>query len=296
MARHKAERSHRGSGIAAIAFGTMLWGTVGPVVELFPKGTAFQYALVRNVSGTLALWLLVRVSRTKRRYTRADVAPIVLGGLGVAAFFPLFSLGFQRTGVAIAAVVSIGVAPIFAGLIAWLAFGHRPGVRWTVGTVIAVGGVVALNWPAGDTRIDVLGVGLSLAAAFAYSLQATGMGMISQRHTPFQCVAPIFTVGTVLQAPINYGRSFAFLADPKLMAGALYGGIATVAIAYAMFTYGVSHVGTATAVTVGLTEPLTATILGVTLLGEVITPVGIVGLVTILLGLIVVSMPERVHP
>ena len=180
MARHKAERSHRGAGIAAIALGTMLWGTVGPIVERFPEGTAFQYASVRNVTGTIALWLLVLVSPRKRRYTRADIAPIILGGLGVAGFFPLFSLGFARTGVAIAAVVSIGVAPIFAGLIAWAAFGHRPSPRWTLGTAIAVAGVVGLNWPSGDTRIDVLGVGLSLAAAFAYSWQATGMGMISQ--------------------------------------------------------------------------------------------------------------------
>ena len=65
MARHKAERSHRGAGIAAIALGTMLWGTVGPIVELFPEGTAFQYASVRNVTGTIALWLLVLVPETK---------------------------------------------------------------------------------------------------------------------------------------------------------------------------------------------------------------------------------------
>lgn len=274
----------------------MLWGTVGPVVSLFPEGTAFQYAAVRNVTGTLALWVVVLFSRTKTRYTRADVVPILVGGVGVAAFFPLFAMGFDRTGVAVAAVVAIGVAPIFAGIIAWLALGHIPSSRWAIGTFIAVAGVAALNWPSGGARIDYLGVGFSLAAAFAYSWQATGMGMVSARHNAFQSVAPIFTVGTLLQAPLIAGKSFDFLAEPRLLAGTLYGGLATVAIAYALFTYGMSHVGTATAVTVGLMEPLTATVMGVTMLGEVITPVGIVGLATILVGLVVVSMPERVHP
>jgi DME family drug/metabolite transporter len=161
---------------------------------------------------------------------------------------------------------------------------------------VALNGIVALNLPSGETRIDLLGVGFSLAAAFAYSWQATGMGVISRRHNAFQSVAPIFTLGTLLQAPINYGRSFEFLADPTLMLGALYGGVATVAVAYALFTYGIARIGTATAVTVGLMEPLTSTVLGVTVLGEVITPVGVVGLVAILLGLMVVSMPDRSEP
>ena len=85
-----------------------------------------------------------------------------------------------------------------------------------------------------------------------------------------------------------YKDSFDYLHDPVLVAGNLYGGFMTVAFAYALFTFGVRQVGTATAVTVGLTEPLTATILGVTVLGEVLSPLGIAGLITILVGLIIV--------
>ncbi|MEI6405175.1 MAG: EamA family transporter [Actinomycetes bacterium] len=292
-AKHRKASTGRVSGILAVALGTTLWGTVGPVVELFPEGTAFQYAMVRNVTGTLALWILVLFSRKKKRYTKQDIVPILIGGVGVAFFFPLFTLGFQRTGVAVAAVLAIGVAPIFAGIIARIAFKHKPGKTWLIGTAVAISGVVALNWPSGDAVVNVLGVSFSLMAAFAYSWQATGMGMISQRHTPFQCVAPIFTVGTILQAPINIGRDFSFLYDPKLLAGTLYGGIATVAIAYAFFTYGISRIGTATSVTVGLMEPLTATTMGVLLLGETISPIGMAGLVLVLIGLIIVSRPTK---
>lgn len=297
MARHKAERAHRGAGIAAIALGTGLWGTVGPVVELFPTGTTYQYAAMRNVTGTLVLWLLAFATRSRdtQRYSRADILPIAVGGIGVAFFFPLFSEAFHRTGVAVAAVVSIGVAPIFVGIIAALFLGQRPGWKWLLGTVVAVAGVTALNWPGADTAIDAFGVGLALAAALAYSWQATGMGLLTRRHSPFRSVAPVFTVGSVLQAPLAWGKSFDYLKDPVLLLGNLYGGIMTVAVAYALFTYGVRQVGTATAVTVGLTEPLTATIMGVTILGEVIAPLGIAGLVTILVGLIIVSLPSRTY-
>ena len=291
--RHRKGSNGRVAGIFAVALGTIIWGTVGPVVRLFPEGTEFQYSLVRNLSGTTALWLLVLFSKKKKRYTKQDIVPILVAGTGAALFFPLFILAFQLTGVGVAAVVSIGVAPIFVGLIAWMALKQPPGKQWAIGTLIAVTGVVALNWPSGNNTVNVLGIGFALAAAFGYSLQATGMGMISKRHTPFQCVAPMFTIGTVFQAPLSYGKDFSFLQDPVLLMGALYGGIVTVALAYAVFIYGIARIGAATAVTVGLMEPLTASILGVLILGETVSAIGIVGSVLILTGLVVVGRPPK---
>lgn len=292
-AKHRKRSNNRALGISAVALGTILWGTVGPVVRLFPENTEFQYSLIRNLSGTTALWLMVLFSKNKKRYTKQDVVPILVGGTGAALFFPLFILSFQLTGVGVASVVSIGVAPIFVGLIAWIALKQPPGKHWAYGTLVAVTGVVALNWPSGDNTVNILGIGFALAAAFGYSMQATGMGMISKRHTPFQCVAPMFTIGTIFQAPLSYGKDFSFLQDPVLLMGALYGGVVTVALAYAFFIYGIARIGAATAVTVGLMEPLTASILGVVLLGETISAVGLIGSVLILAGLVVVSRPPK---
>ena len=295
-AKHRKRSDGRTLGIFAVALGTILWGTVGPVVKLFPEGTAFQYSLVRNLSGTTALWLFVLLSKNKKRYTKQDIIPILVSGTGAALFFPLYIKAFELTGVGVAAVVSIGVAPIFVGLIAWIALKQPPGKQWTYGTFIAIAGVVALNWPSGENKVNVLGIGFALAAAFGYSLQATGMGIISRRHTPYQCVAPMFTIGTIFQAPLSYGKDFTFLQDPVLLMGALYGGIVTVALAYALFIYGIARIGAATAVTVGLMEPLTASILGVVLLAESVSAIGIVGSVLILIGLVVVSRPPKSAP
>lgn len=287
-------KNQRTAGILAVALGTTLWGTVGPVVQLFPEGTAYQYSLIRNITGTLALWGIVLVSKNKVRYTKQDILPIMVGGTGAALFFPLYIRSFELTGVGVAAVISIGVAPIFVGLIAWIALKQPPGKQWAIGTAIAITGVVALNWPSGETKSSFLGILFALAAALAYSLQATGIGIISKRHTPYQSVAPMFTIGTLAQAPLSFGRDFSFLNDPVLLAGALYGGIMTIAVAYALYTYGMKRIGAATTVTIGLMEPLTAAIMGVTLLGETVSFIGVVGSVLILIGLVVVSRPPKI--
>lgn len=291
--RHRKRSDGRALGIAAVALGTVIWGTVGPVVRLFPDNTEFQYSLIRNFTGVSTLWIIVLFSKTKRRYTKQDIVPILVGGTGAALFFPLFILAFRLTGVGVAAVVSIGVAPIFVGLISWIALKKPPGKAWVIGTIVAVTGVVALNWPSGDNVVSLLGVAFAMAAAFGYAMQAIGVGMISIRHTPFQSVAPMFTIGTIFQAPLSFGKDFSFLRDPVLLLGALYGGIVTLALAYAVFTFGIARIGAATAVTVGLMEPLTASVLGVILLGESVSTVGLVGSALILAGLVIVSRPPK---
>ena len=289
-------KNQRVLGIRSVGSAAALWGTVGPVVQLYPEGTAFQYATMRNIFGVITLWLMVSLLKSRTRYTRQDLGPMLLGGIGTAAFMPFYTLGFQRAGVAVAAIVAIGSAPIFTGIVARVLFKRTPGRPWFIGTGLAVIGVVLLNLPSGDTQVNLAGVLFASVCGFAYALQATGMELLSRRHHPVQSVAPIWTLGTIIQAPIVFGRDFSFLGDPLLLAGTIYGGVFTVAITFSMFTYGLSKIGAPTAVTVGLMEPITAAVLGVTLLDERIAPLGFVGIAIVLAGLVVVSRPEDTSP
>jgi DME family drug/metabolite transporter len=89
--------------------------------------------------------------------------------------------------------------------------------------------------------------------------------------------------------------SYEFLADPILFLGAMYGAIATLALAYSLFAYGVHRIGPANAVTVGLMEPITAAALGVTILNEDISLLGFLGIILVLIGLFIVGRPEKVR-
>jgi DME family drug/metabolite transporter len=83
--------------------------------------------------------------------------------------------------------------------------------------------------------------------------------------------------------------SYEFLAHPIYLLGAMYGAIATLALAYSLFAFGVGRIGPATAVTVGLLEPITAATLGVIVLGETLTLLGVVGIILVLTGLLIVG-------
>jgi DME family drug/metabolite transporter len=76
---------------------------------------------------------------------------------------------------------------------------------------------------------------------------------------------------------------------PRGTAMAAWLGFATVAIAYTLFTWGLRAVSASTAATLTLTEPLMATVLGVTVLSERLSAGSITGLAMLLSGITLVA-------
>ncbi|MFA7467062.1 MAG: EamA family transporter [Desulfotomaculaceae bacterium] len=73
----------------------------------------------------------------------------------------------------------------------------------------------------------------------------------------------------------------------------LVGGLCLLAIAYFLFSKGLSLVPAATAVTLTLAEPLTAATLGVTVLGERLTAPAFAGIGLLLLGILILSISGK---
>ena len=74
---------------------------------------------------------------------------------------------------------------------------------------------------------------------------------------------------------------------------ALWLGLGTISIAYVLFTWGLSGLTAATAATLTLGEPLTASILGISVLGERLSVLAIVGLVVLAAGLALLAWGSR---
>ena len=73
----------------------------------------------------------------------------------------------------------------------------------------------------------------------------------------------------------------------------LWLGLATIAVAYVLFTWGLQGVSAATAATLTLAEPLTAALLGLTVLGERLSPTAVAGLVVLAAGLALLARGAR---
>ena len=97
----------------------------------------------------------------------------------------------------------------------------------------------------------------------------------------------------VLSALLLPFVDLAWLATPSGLAMALWLGFATISIAYVLFTWGLGGLTAATAATLTLGEPLTASILGIVVLGERLSALAIVGLVVLATGLALLAWGSR---
>src|SRR5690242_17794637 len=141
-------RAHRAplSGPAAILAAAALWGTTGTASTLAPAGAPpAAVGAAGLAAGGLLLLLTSRGARPMlAACTRAQRWLLGLGALAVAGYPVTFYPAVARTGVAVATVIALGSAPVFAGLLAWATGQGRPGARWAVATAAAVLGCAAL--------------------------------------------------------------------------------------------------------------------------------------------------------
>jgi DME family drug/metabolite transporter len=89
----------------------------------------------------------------------------------------------------------------------------------------------------------------------------------------------------VILSPLLFVVDLRWLAEPRGLLVALQLGLIATALAYILYTRGLRLVPVATAVTLALGEPVVASLLGVFVLGEQLTPLALLGILLVFAGL-----------
>jgi drug/metabolite transporter, DME family len=128
-----------------------------------------------------------------------------------------------------------------------------------------------------------------LTAGLCYAVYAVTAARLISAGSPETAVMGLFFGGAaVLLAPVLAAGSPGWVLSARGLAVVGYLGVVTTAAAYLLYGRGLRRLSAPVAVTLGLAEPVVAAILGVVVLGERLTPVGVVGLV--LVGLALASL------
>jgi DME family drug/metabolite transporter len=108
----------------------------------------------------------------------------VLGaGVATAIYQAAFFAAVTRIGVALGALVALGSAPVFCGLLARQVLRERLPRAWATATACALGGCFLLL-PGGHRPVDVLGIGLALIAGACYGLYTVCVKRLLRSRRP----------------------------------------------------------------------------------------------------------------
>lgn len=276
-----------------VLMAAMLWGTTGTAQTFLPQhAQPLTIGAIRLACGGFSLLFIMLIMK-KINIRSWPYKVTFIAALCMALFQPLFFTSVRVTGIAIGTVVAIGSAPIFSGLIEWLFLKMKPTRSWVIATTLAVIGCSLLFLNKDSLIVNPMGVSLSLIAGFVFAIYTIVSKEILRKVEAVPAVAVTFSLSALMLFPFLFVFDSSWVFEPSNGITILYLGFMTTSIAYILYLLGLQKVPSSSAVTLSLGEPLTAAVLSVFIVGEVLSPVSWVGVSLLLGGIIVLTISGR---
>lgn len=282
---------HRAAVFAVLGAAT-LFGTTGTALAKGPADTdTWAAASLRLCLGGA---LLAVVSRHHLRRILGQRTWVLVGAVGVAGYQTLFFAATDRTGVAVAALTTIGASPLASRTIGRLRRRPPPSPSWWIAAAVLGAGLV-LQFVSGDEGlVDGVGVLFAVVAGTMYAVYAEAGSVLIERGVQSTAsMAGIFVGGAVVTLPILLVADVGWVTSRSGLTMIAYQGVVTLAVAYVAFGWGLRHLAPSVVVMLTVLEPAVASVLAVLVLEESIGTTSWVGAALILAGLPIAGMSAR---
>ncbi|MFI0943090.1 DMT family transporter [Streptomyces sp. NPDC021020] len=279
--RHASAPATRG--LIYVVVAATGWGTAGAVAAaLYGRSGLGPLALTFwRAAGGFVLLLGVRLVRRPARGGTA-VGRVLATGVGLTVFQAGYFCAVQSTGLAVATVVTLGSGPVLIALAARPALGERLGRGGALAVAGALGGLAVLVLGGGGASVRPAGVALAVLSAAGYAaitVLTRWWGRRGEAGDPFDTSMWAFGLCAVLMLPAAWAEGplphAAHLGRTLLLLG--YLASVPTALAYGLYFAGAAVLRAATVSVIALIEPLSATVLAVTLFGERLTGTTVLG-------------------
>ncbi|MDX1690355.1 MAG: DMT family transporter [Acidimicrobiia bacterium] len=268
-----------------------IWGSSFLLIDIGLD--AFEPGLVTFVRVGLGAVVLALVPRARRPVARADWPRVVaLSVTWVALPFTLFPLAQQHINSAVTGMLN-GATPVFTAFVATFMLRRLPRGSQLVGLAVGFAGVAAISLASGsEGRTQLLGVVLVLGATAMYGLSINISAPITQRYGSLPVMARMLALATLWTAPFGIvdGAASSFAWDAAVAVG--FAGAVGTGAAFVIMGTLVGRVGSTRGSFITYFIPVVALVLGVVFRGDEVTPVGILGIVLVLIGAALASRRE----
>ncbi len=284
--------------IGFVIMAAVLWGISGGLAGiLMDKGwNPLVISFYRGAIGFVCIfiWLLFHRKGNKIKYSSKTIMWSVLAGVAVAGNFSFYFLSISESGVAIASTLMY-TAPLFVLFSSFL-FRIETVTRFKViAMVIVMGGISLLTnvYETGIGSLNILGITSGLLSGLSYALFIFGFKNASKEGRPPFVLSMAFATFTIVM--------FLFI-DHKEALDALFSedlnwfitlGIIGAGISFYLYIEGLKKTSASVAAIIAMVEPVTASLFGLVILGEVLTLTQSIGLVIILITITILSTKQK---
>lgn len=286
------------SALLYLIIASILWGTSGIFVHfLAPYGfSAVQMTAMRGVVSSVAfvVYALLR-DRSLFKTTFKEFVTFAFSGIFIFGTASCYYASMQASSVS-TAVVLMYTAPIFVMAFSVAFFGEKMNWLKGISVVLMLIGCALVSGVIGGMTFNPVGILLGLASGILYSAYNIFAKIEMMHHSnPISATLYCFVVmGIVSFAASNPAELFALTAKaPGAIIPLGIGiGICTSVLPYFLYTLSLRDLPVGTASTLGIIEPMAATVFSVAFLGERLSVPSVCGILLILGAVFVLNKAE----
>ena len=286
----------------SIIVAATLWGTTGVATQTIynlSSSNALSIAFLRLAIGATVLLLLCLLLLGRRMWaiSKGDVLLMLFMGMMQAISQFCYFAAIPESGVTIATLIAICVAPVLVVLYSTL-FLHEHLTSKTLLALLCalIGTTLLVGTPTTGTPFGrlLLGVVLALVSAVGYAATILSGRVLSTRYHTLQINTISFSIGALLLLGSSFTTHLVLSYPINAWLLLLYMGCIPTALAYMLFQFGLRSISATLTSILTLCEPLTAALLAWLLLGERLSLSGILGALLLLSTIFLLAIHEQI--
>ena len=281
-----------------IVLASVMWGTSGLFVNfLAPYGlTSLQMTAIRAMGAAIFMGIYIFVSNKRLFHVSAEQLVLyALGGISMFCTQSCYFTSMQMTSVS-TAVVLMFTAPIFVMIYSVAFLGEKLTPQKTVSLVLMIVGCALVSGIVGGLKVNIIGILLGLLSGIAYSAYNI-LTKIQMRKTlnPSTATFYCFLTSGMLAMIFSKPQGIVPIAMENPHTILLMVGLSAVTcfLPYFIYTIALKTIPAGTATTLGILEPMAATIFSVVILGEKLSIASTTGIVLILFAVFLLSKSKE---
>ncbi len=287
-------------GALAVVGAASLWGTLGYFAKiLYAQGLSFESLVaVRASVGWVAILLFVLATRGARglRVARGDLVFLVpLGAVGIGVFYLLYFYTVRESTVGTAAILLYS-APAFVIVLAWLFFREPLGATKVLALVLTICGIflVAGAYEPASLAVSPTVLLTGLLSGLTYGLYAVFGRPVAGHLSPAVVLSYALAFASLLLVPTALPTLDTLAGLPASSYALLFMlSVVHTTLAFALYTFGIRHLGAGRAAIVATVEPVVAGAMGIALLNEGLTVLKALGALLVLAGAALAQVGPR---
>jgi drug/metabolite transporter (DMT)-like permease len=285
-----------------VLFGAALWGTIGLFIDpLFNAGfTAFQIVALRVVSAAVMLvgYLALKNPHMLRIDWKDSLSFIGTGIFSIVFFNWAYFTAIEEVSLSVA-VILLYTGPAFVVIFSRLFFGELMTGR-KIGalclTLVGCAFVVRLIPPA-DEQISWYGLIVGLGSGFGYALYSIFGKHALKKYDSLTVITYTFVFASGVMLPVSgLGMPAEPLASGDVWFWILGLGFFPTALAYGLYTRGLSMIESGRASITATFEPVVATVIGVMVFGDLLSCYQLLGMGLVLAAVVLIQLRKRQKP